>query len=102
MPTYMFCCEDSECEIVQELFFTIASRPDSVECIACGKSAKHKIAAPMVMRASYPDGVKRRGFADLKEAAKLNKQAAGLRSDQRGEIQKEIRKMKVDISKENK
>lgn len=48
--------------------------------------------APMQLKASYPDGHKRKGWAEQREAVKLEKQAAVTGSRQtRAEISKEIR-----------
>lgn len=70
------------------------------ECPECGNVAGEKqISAPMVLRASYPDGNRR--FSDMKEAAKLKRERAVTRKeDDRKRIASEIRSLGVkDYSK---
>lgn len=55
--------------------------------------------APMVLEASYRDGVRRKGFAEQREAAKLTVAAATETKQNRKEIAAEIRKMGVKPSK---
>lgn len=51
--------------------------------------------APMQMKASFPDGHKRKGWTDLKESARLEKAAAIARPETKREIKAEIRKMGI-------
>lgn len=57
--------------------------------------------APTLMTASYPDGLKRKGFAELKESAKLHREAAVSGKEKRQEIAKEIRKLGVKNNIDN-
>lgn len=48
--------------------------------------------APMQMTASYPDGVRR--FTEMREVAKLQREAAVSRDGRKAEIAREIRKIR--------
>lgn len=64
----------------------------------CGQKAEYQFPAPMIMSASYPDGVRK--FTDMKEAAKLNREAVDSKSKEtKKEIAAEIKKMGVRVSK---
>lgn len=95
MPTYTYVC--LECDHVTDHNCPYVERPEFVECSICGKQAEYKLGAPLVMRASYHDGVKRRGYQDMREASKLNRQKAQTTGQARKEIEKEIRKMRVKV-----
>ena len=101
MPNYSYECK--VCAAGEELIlFAKYEERDNQVCPECSTPVTRQISAPNVMRASYPDGTKRKGFQDLKEAAKLNREAAGEKagSERRKEIVSQIRKMRVDISKD--
>lgn len=96
MAVYNFFCET--CDQVFDGHFKIGTRPDKIPCPGgCGQEAEYRISAPMVMKASYPDGHKRKGWADLKAAAKLNIEAAGAKKETAAEIKQEIKKMGVKL-----
>lgn len=95
----------SECEVVVEIQRPIAecnTPPDrEVACLCEQSQWKRVFSMPMVVgKASYLDGQKRPGWQDLKEAAKLEKEAANSRQDKKKEIAAEIRKLGVRTSKE--
>ena len=46
-----------------------------------------------MLKEAFPDGIKRRGFSDLKEVAKLEKESALAKPDKKKEIAAEIRKL---------
>lgn len=97
MPNYEYHC--NSCNSVTIQMFPYDSRPEKIVC-ACGSDSHYQIAMPYVNgKASFLDGHKRKGWADLKESAKLNKQAAVAKGDTRKEIQKEIRKLGVRTEK---
>lgn len=101
MPTYDFQCLG--CDTIVDHFVPYERRddPDQVPlCLVCG-GAEHRrlFPAPRVMSASLPDGTKRRGWSDLKEAAKLNVEAAGSKRDTAREIRKEIKRIGVKVEK---
>jgi len=61
------------------------------ECAECGEQDVRRIpSAPNVMKASYPMGVKRKGFEDLLEANDIMTELAGMDSAQREIAQQEI------------
>jgi putative FmdB family regulatory protein len=95
MPTYDYRCDT--CDSVLTCFYKIADKPQTVKC-DCGGTADAMLGAPMVLKASYLDGQRRKGFADLKEASKLKAMANDSRADVRKDIQKEIKKMGVKVS----
>lgn len=97
MPNYGFLCED--CGTVTEEFHKISGRPDGIVC-ACGGIAHHQISTPAIVgKASFLDGQRRKGWSDLKEASKLNVEAAGTKKqDTKKEIAKEIKKLGVKVS----
>jgi hypothetical protein len=61
-------------------------------CSECGGETLYKFNAPMVTKASYPDGMTNR-FSLLKEQAKLEKEKASTRHSERGKIAQEIRNL---------
>lgn len=73
-PTYEYLCDDCSC--VTEAQYKHEERPKTIYCKYCGEPAYYMMSAPMIMRASFPDGTKRPGFAELKEAAKIEQKAA--------------------------
>lgn len=98
MPTYTYVC--TNCAHVTDARFSLKEeRPEIIKCEACyQESAAYTLSAPMVTRASYLDGTNR--FRDMKEASKLNVEAAKSSSqDTKKEISKEIRKMGVTLTK---
>lgn len=63
------------------------------DCTDCGspQSIKRIPSAPMVAKASFPDGYKRAGFQELKEASNLRiDSSAGLSVEDRAKVNKEI------------
>ena len=62
------------------------------DCPSCGasQSVKRIPSAPMVAKASYPDGYKRKGFQDLKEAARLEVEKIGMPLAERAQVKSEI------------
>ncbi len=67
---------------------------DVWECVVCGGVCHRTISKPNVPRATYVDGTKRKGFEDLKKAAKLEVEMYNKPPDQRAEYQKEIHEYK--------
>lgn len=98
MPTYDFVCSVcSEPEIIQAPY----EARDMQLCTICGSPTVRQLSAPHSTKASYVDGVRRKGWADMREASALNKEAAGSSSNEtKAAISKEIRnKLKVDIQR---
>lgn len=74
MPTYLYKCE--ACPCTEEVLCKYEDRQESVHCTGCGHRAHLTMMGATVMRASYPDGHKRKGWNEIRTASKLNKQAA--------------------------
>lgn len=100
MPTYVYYCVD--CERAQDAFYTLReTRPDSINCGYCGKPANYQLKAPVVLRASYLDGQRRKQWQDLKEASKLNKAAAETSNEQeKKEMKEEQKKLGYNFTKD--
>jgi hypothetical protein len=100
MPTYVYYCVD--CERAQDAFYSLReTRPDSINCGYCGKPANYQLKAPVVLRASYLDGQRRKQWQDLKEASKLNKAAAETSNEQeKKEMKEEQKKLGYNFTKD--
>lgn len=95
---YNFSC--IPCELTEERQVPYVERDQQI-CHTCGESMTRHFPAPMVTQASYPDGMKRKGWAEMREASKLNKEAIVSKDPgHRKAIEKEIRNgLKVSITK---
>lgn len=99
MPTYSYRCVD--CDEVQDIFTSIANRDKTQECWQCGGDAKRNWTgegvAPMPMQNSWADGhvpEKRKGMMrEAAEAMRLKSEAYTMNHTERGEINREIRKI---------
>lgn len=100
MPLYEWGCP--RCEEVTSVIRRIDDRgvaPDG-GCEHCGELAIYrKLAAPGLMFTAIPDGQGRPGkekdsYRKLREAARLEKDAASLPHQRRGDLQKEIKKLR--------
>lgn len=68
---------------------------DNQVCPECGEKLVRQLGAPAVMGVALPDGTYRgTQYQKMKEAAKLEKQAANLPVEKRGELKAEIRKLR--------
>ena len=82
------------------MFFAAGERPEVAPCPDCGAEAQYRISMPNITgKASFLDGHKRKGWADLKEANKLVREAASSKKDTAKEIRQEIKKLKVRVEK---
>lgn len=96
MPTYVYNC--SICDLDTEHILSISQLDTfTAPCEVCGELTKRMIRAPMIMKASVPDGTKREGFLELKEAARLEVDRANLdpRTQAHKDIGKEIQNLKT-------
>ena len=95
-PNYTYSC--NVCGSTTEEFFKYSERPDIITC-ACGGVANHTITAVgLMVKEAYLDGTKRKGWTEMKEASKLNKEKAVARDDKsRKEIAAQIKKLGVKI-----
>lgn len=96
MPNYSFRCP--ECGHDTDHHCKFEDRPAQVACENCGKMAPYKLIPPGIMTHSYLDGNNR--FKDAKEAAKLNKLAAGAEGVTKDEISKELKKTGFSFDKD--
>lgn len=93
MPTYDYKCVD--CEIVVTEYKNYEDRDVPSICSFCGGSKKRLFkTAPGQMNTALPDGTPRKGFADLKEAAKLEAEAFDSKPAERKRIEKEVAKLR--------
>lgn len=100
MPTYEWTCDD--CEHRWDLLVPYDRRDDAYPCPDCGTcNTTRRFPAPAVMGVALPDGTKRKGFAEMREAINLTKEKAVARTDaQRKELAGEIRKLGIRTEKE--
>lgn len=93
-------CSNESCQHKWDALIDRSEEENEFQCPECGASGKKTLSAPMVFKEAYHDGIKRLGWDKLREASKLNLEAAGSRDKNRKEIQKEIKKLGVNISKD--
>lgn len=100
MPTYTYRC--IHCKESTDGFFTLKeTRPNTIPCQGCGKDAEYEMSAPMVLKASFLDGQRKKQWQDLREASKLNKAAAQTASEQeKKELQSEQKKIGYNFTKD--
>lgn len=92
MPMYEYTCED--CDITVAEFRTYEERHLGGQCDLCHRPMRLAfITAPGQLNTALPDGAKRKGFTDLKEAAKLNAEAMDSRPADRKALLKEVDKL---------
>lgn len=93
MPSYQYKC--AECDIVYTEFRTYEERDLGGQCDLCHVPMKRVfLSAPGQMNVALPDGTKRPGFSDLKEAAKLEADAFDSRPTERKLLEGEINKLR--------
>lgn len=90
---YEYFCES--CQHVSVGNYLSSERPSTLACEECNGTAEYRISMPQIMKVALPDGTRRKGFAELKEASKLNKLASAATDETKREIKKEIRKLGV-------
>jgi putative FmdB family regulatory protein len=96
MPQYTFSCETCGSDTLE--IFRMADRPDRISC-ACGGDAVRIIELPnLIIKEAYIDGTKRKGWAEMREASKLNIEI-GKQKDDKGkkQIADQIKKLGVQI-----
>ena len=100
MPTYTYWC--NSCEKMLDAFYSLKdTRPDQINCDYCKGVANYQLAAPMVLKASYLDGQRKKQWQDLREASKLNKAAAQTDNQQeKKELQSEQKKLGYNFRKD--
>lgn len=100
MPTYVYLCP--HCKETTDGFFTLKeNRPNTIPCRECGQDAQYELSAPMVLKASYLDGQRKKEWQDLREASKLNKAASQTDNQQeKKELQAEQKKIGYNFTKD--
>lgn len=92
MPTYEYQCDS--CKIIYTEFRSYEERDLGGQCDLCHQPLKRVFtSAPAQLNIALPDGTKRKGFTDLKEAAKLNALAMDSRPKERKLIMEEVQKL---------
>jgi hypothetical protein len=94
MPNYDIECAD--CQTISIEFRKYEDRDNPGVCNMClGPTNKVYRTAPNGMFTALPDGTRRNeGYQRLKEAAKLEKEAANTRPERRKEINQEMNKLR--------
>lgn len=95
-PTYTYTC--AICESATEEFYKYAERPETIKCL-CGGTASHTITATgLVMKEAFLDGTKRKGWEDLKEASRLNKEIGKQNNEEdKKKIASQIKRLGVQV-----
>lgn len=92
---------DIWCEACNKRYVTTLLRAEATyenrwDCLDCHteRGVKRVPSAPMVAKASFPDGYKRAGFQELKEASKLRvESSSGLSLEDTAKVNKEINRL---------
>lgn len=88
----LFACDTCDHEF--DLVIDKRERDLPVPCEVCGQPARATFSVPRNLRASHPDGTRRRGFSELREAAEIESASFDLPPAERGRANEEIRKLK--------
>lgn len=92
-PMYEYQCDD--CDLISTEFRSYEERDLGGQCDLCHNPLKRVFnSAPAQLNIALPDGTKRRGFSDLKEAAKLEADAMDSRPAERKKITAEVIKLR--------
>lgn len=94
----MYCWKCLGCELTTEVQRPIQDRalPPDEPCTECtGTDWQRVYESPMVMHVALPDGTKRKGWAEVRESANLQKQAAVEKNKStKADLLKEARKVR--------
>jgi hypothetical protein len=82
------------CDLVAATLVERSERDGSWECPDCMGIMTRTISAPNITRKSFVDGTKRKGFADMKEAVRVEREMMDLPHDKREGHQRAIRELK--------
>lgn len=98
LKSYNYRCLDEDCGYITNHFVTYEDRKTKQICETCGGEATYTIAAPTVLKASYPDGYRAQNDPNwqlVKEKSKLQMERANTSSRKgKAEVKKEITKIK--------
>lgn len=89
-----FECTDPACGYSSIQLILRVNKNKPGVCEKCNGPADYRIGAPTPLRASYHDGVRRKGFQDGVESFNLESQSYEMAPQDRGEINKEIQKLR--------
>jgi hypothetical protein len=82
---------------------TLVDRAEHAEgkyppCPRCGEpNTRRLVSAPAIMQRALPDGVRRKGFKEGAEAFRLESESYDMPPEKRGDINKEIKKLKEKV-----
>ena len=85
-------CED--CDLVTDILIDRDEQNGTWGCPECSGPMTKTLSAPNITRASYVDGHKRKGFQEMKEAARIERQMLDLPPAQRGDATRAIKELK--------
>lgn len=103
MPMYDYTCK--HCNVVFPALVTYENRDTpEMECPVCSRQdgITRNMAIPTLTKASYPEGYKRPGWGELREAAKLNVEKANTPYQNKAErkrLDREINKLTKESAK---
>jgi DNA-directed RNA polymerase subunit RPC12/RpoP len=89
----LFVCDGCGSEF--DLVVDKRERDLPVPCNTCGLQARPTFSVPRNLRASHPDGTRRRGFAELREASEIEAASFDLPPADRGKAAAEIAKLRA-------
>lgn len=84
----------ADCDLVTDIMIDRDERSSTWGCPECGGPMSKTISAPNFTRKSYVDGTRRKGFAEMKEAVKLEREMMDLPPEQRKGHQRAIKELK--------
>ena len=90
---------DIRCDKCDLVAATLVDRQEIIthkewECPDCQGTMTRTISAPNITRKSFVDGTKRKGFADMKEAVRVEREMMDLPHDKREGHQRAIKELK--------
>lgn len=85
-------CQD--CDLVTDIIIDRDEQGGTWGCPECGGAMSKTLSAPNITRASYVDGTKRKGFEDMKQAVRVEREMMDLPPEKRSEHKKAIKELK--------
>jgi hypothetical protein len=93
VPNYNYVCSNEECGHEFDEVVKYGEHEADRPCAECGSAAKYRLSAPMVLKASWPDGHRKKNdplYQAAKQTAKLKVQRAGAKEADKAKIDAEI------------
>ena len=87
-------CTDPECGHIENLLIDPADKDGEFWCPMCAKEATRMIGCPMVLKESYPDGMRRARFRQTHEQYKIESALKKARKKDKPDLKKELDKIK--------